>query len=395
MDQQCVTNLNAGPSGSVEAAVVLDGLCRQLQGCTWRRDDKRNEYVVYPTTNALSTVPLGSISVTNMTLVALFQDERVERYMKESGLVMVGPRDQNRKWGDIYVDMEFGGGTFADFLNELTTQMGKGVCWDIVHLQPPLRVLIGNRVVDRPSFRLSFTTVPGGKMMHMRDVLREATMDELVGMLKSGTHGKRSAAALELACRYLQKEDKTKAAECFKVAIDSADSKVEQWDMKRRVLELGGGYPSSDHAVSSKIEQYEAFLRDCSDRATRYQALSALLDSYLSARMEVEARALIDAAAKCEKDHEWHADAVRVYQKKRPDAAPLAGTDGQKQHSENEAAVIRTQYTVEKAEDGKLKVHEAVEMKKTCGVMSLQVTNEGARVSTDASRQATQCIRDK
>lgn len=341
---------------------LLDLVCQEKNAYSWSYNNSENSYCVFPATNALSEIRMLPVAFSNQPLSSIFMDPTVSRYMRANGLLMMITKSQRRIWSDIRLDVDFQGGTFGEFLNHVSSRLGNNICWDInPKLIPGTRAIVHGKVMECPTFRLEFLDSTGSRINSLPETIRNADTSVLKGMLENTCGADKSDVAFEIAARFWASGNKIKAQEFFHVALSAADTEAKRWDVKLRMLRKGAGYPTADDASSPRIKQYKAFLRDSNDMRTRHQALSALLDAYLSAGMASKAKALIENASKNERDRAWIRHAAYTYRKKSQNK-PLAlmpFDDGKS--LENEPQYTRTTYTISKTSDGELKVKKTVE----------------------------------
>ena len=337
---------------------ILGKVCGDAPEYTWRRDARSGRYTVCPSTNALSGTAIKYMAVTNQTIKSLFADQEIRQYMDGEGLLLTELWHRGKKGDDVYVDFEFAGGTFADFLTELARNVGQRICWDMKQSSFTIRTRVGSRMVDRPQSKLDFVAVKGGWLAQLTPVLRDAETSGLEDMLAATSPRKRSAIARELASRYLSSGDKEKAGMFFQTAADGSASETERWELKWRMLDHGLGYPTPQQAASSKTGQIEAFLADCDSIRARGSALSFLLRTCLDA--EGASRALIEKTDAGGMDSDWVRNATGIYHQRWPASSPLVISHTNTSFRAGARTVIETRYTIKKTADGKLGKHTTV-----------------------------------
>lgn len=333
-------------------AAILQRAIREFTGYRWQQDG--NRYRVFPARAALSEAVLPSMTTSNRSLLATLRDPVFIKHLKRSGLLLNIQRNQSQQWRDIHLSLDFGGGSFADFLDNLSGELGDSVCWSIEYTDAePVRVLVGDKGVTRQSFTLHFHPLTGERLRSTRQILKVADMDRLRDMLEGETPGPSSEVAFELALRYWRTGDVQEATNMLQRAEDLALSDEHRWQLRYRVLNAGLGYPSARNASEPMLAQHEAFINQCSYAPIRHQALWWMLREYIRLGQEEMARNLIESENETQ---EWQYDAARYYQRQFPNTRSL-DLPQKIRDTPPHKTVVHTTVTIEKAPDGKLQVH--------------------------------------
>ena len=298
-----------------------------LIAVAWRMPCHAADDISAAFSNAVLSVPVPAVTITNTTLATVFAEGTIGKpWLKNGWLLVVEARGHGKWWQSIHLDVNFRGGTFEDLLDYLSRELGSGVSWYIrKHGSGPWRMSVNGKAMDVRSFCVRFLDKAGKPIPSTQRQLILSTDDQLLGLLKEGK-GNKSLVAFHLGKRYWKK-NKKKGEEFLKLALESAKTSQEKWEMRYELLSRGIACSDAMTQKHNAVDRWEAFLRDCDDGAIKQMAETKLLDCYFDGNMDEEGSALlIEIAKRSPKD--WQSAAM-YYKRKRPDS-PAPIVDGKK-----------------------------------------------------------------
>ena len=104
---------------------------------TWRYENHNDTIYVYPKTNALSMMPVGPISVTNMLVKTIFEQPEIIG-LGNVGIKLFGKSQGMRRWDwtDETVSLEFENAFVWQVFDAIDEQLPKGRLW-VIFKRPP------------------------------------------------------------------------------------------------------------------------------------------------------------------------------------------------------------------------------------------------------------------
>lgn len=227
---------------------VLEGIADSYPAYRWQIAGASDFINIMPAENAVSSRPVAPFSRAVSSLKDMF--EQATRNLGERDISLVGTGRSRPVYDEIFVDIQFPGGTLMEFLNLVALRVGGKTSWTLIHSRglSTVQFQFMQPADTLAAYKSSAHSAipPAEQLAKARDLLTTARNDaERVEALKK-------IASLTSSV--------SEASKCFDQAIVLVESPEEKWWLKATALRVL--YPPGRRSDEAAL-QYRDIIQNC------------------------------------------------------------------------------------------------------------------------------------